>query len=126
LLSANAADNSLSDEQLLQIKFDQKINSQVSPDLIFCDENGKQIRLGDYFGKRPVVLILGYFGCPMLCTLVLNGAVSSFQDLKWSVGENFEVIDVSIDPSETPQLAAEKKKNMCTVTVAAIPTAGIF
>jgi protein SCO1 len=111
LFYANAAPNSLSDEQLLQIKFDQKINSQVSPDLIFRDETGKQIHLGDYFGERPTVLILGYFGCPMLCTLVLNSAVSSFQDLKWSVGENFDVIDVSIDPNETPQLAAEKKKN---------------
>ena len=110
LCLANAAPNSLSDEQLLQIKFDQKLKSQVSPDLVFHDETGKQIRLGDYFGKRPTVLILGYFGCPMLCTLVLNGAVSTFQDLKWSVGENFNVIDVSIDPSETPQLAAEKKK----------------
>jgi protein SCO1/2 len=110
LLFANAAPNSLSDEQLLQIKFDQKLNSQVSPDLVFRDETGNQIRLGDYFGKRPTVLILGYFGCPMLCTLVLNGAVSSFQDLKWSVGENFDVIDVSIDPNEMPQLAAEKKK----------------
>jgi len=104
-----AAPNSLSDEQLLQIKFDQKLNSQILPDLIFRDETGKRIRLGDYFGKRPTVLILGYFGCPMLCTLVLNGAVSTFQDLKWSVGENFDVIDVSIDPNETPQLAAEKK-----------------
>jgi len=110
LIFANAAPNSLSDEQLLQIKFDQKLNSQVSPDLLFRDETGKQIRLGDYFGKRPSVLILGYFGCPMLCTLVLNGAVSSFQDLKWTAGENFDVIYVSIDPNETPQLAAEKKK----------------
>lgn len=110
LIFANAAPNSLSDEQLLQIKFDQKLNSQVSPDLFFRDETGKQIRLGDYFGKRPSVLILGYFGCPMLCTLVLNGAVSSFQDLKWTAGENFDVIYVSIDPNETPQLAAEKKK----------------
>lgn len=108
---ANAAPNSLSDEQLLQIKFDQKINSQLSSDLIFRDETGKQIQLGNYFGKRPMVLMLGYYGCPMLCTLVLNGAVSTFQDLKWSVGENFDVIFASIDPNETSQLAAEKKKN---------------
>ncbi len=106
---ANAAPASLSDELLLQVKFDQKLNSQVLPDMIFRDETGKQIRLGDYFGKRPIVLILGYFGCPMLCTLVLNGAVSTFQDLKYNVGEKFDVIDVSIDPNETPQLAAEKK-----------------
>jgi protein SCO1/2 len=105
-----ATNNSLTDAQLLQIKFDQKLNAQVSPDLVFRDATGKQIHLGDYFGKRPVVLVLGYYGCPMLCTLVLNGAVSTFQDLKWSVGEQFDVIDVSIDPNEKPPLAAEKKK----------------
>jgi protein SCO1/2 len=110
LLSANAANNSLSDEQLLQIKFDQKLNSQVSQDLIFRDETGKQIQFGNYFGKRPIVLMLGYYSCPMLCTLALNGAVSTFQDLKWTVGENFDVVFVSIDPNETSQLAAEKKK----------------
>jgi protein SCO1 len=104
-----ALNNSLSDDQLLRIKFDQKINSRISPDLIFRDENGQKIRLGDYFGKRPVVLILGYYGCPMLCTLVLNGAVSTFQDLKGNVGEQFDVIFVSIDANETPRLAAEKK-----------------
>ena len=109
---ANAAtNNSLTDDQLLQIKFDQKLNSQISPDLAFRDETGKQIQIGNYFGKRPVVLILGYYGCPMLCSLVLNGAISTFQDLKWSVGKNFDVIFASIDPNETPQLAAEKRKN---------------
>lgn len=111
LYSSNAANDSLSDEQLLQIKFDQKINSQVSPDLVFRDETGKQIQFGNYFGKRPIVLMLGYYGCPMLCTLALNGAISTFQDLKRTAGENFDVIFVSIDPNETPQLAAEKKKN---------------
>jgi len=111
LFHANAATNtSLTDAQLLQIKFDQKLNSQISPNLIFRDETGKHIQIGNYFDKRPIVLILGYYGCPMLCTLVLNGAISTFQDLKWSVGENFDVIFVSIDPNETPQLAAEKRK----------------
>jgi protein SCO1/2 len=105
-----ATNNSLSDDQLLQIKFDQKLNAQVSPDLVFRDETGKQIQFGNYLGKRPIVLMLGYYSCPMLCTLALNGAVSTFQDLKWTVGENFDVIFVSIDPNETSQLAAEKKK----------------
>ena len=103
--------NSLTDEQLMQIKFDQKLNSQISPDLVFCDETGRPIQIGNYFDQRPIVLILGYYGCPMLCTLVLNGAISTFQDLKWSVGKNFDVIFVSIDPDETPPLAAEKRKN---------------
>ncbi|MDQ6632192.1 MAG: SCO family protein, partial [Verrucomicrobiota bacterium] len=105
-----AANNSLTDDQLLQIKFDQKIGAQVSLDLRFLDEGGKQVQLGDYFGKKPVVLMLGYFECPMLCTLVLNGAVDGFQGLKWTVGEDFDVVFVSIDPKETPELAAGKRK----------------
>jgi protein SCO1/2 len=104
-----AANSSLTEAQLLQIKFDQKLNSQVSPDLIFHDESGKLVRIGGYFDKRPVVLILGYYRCPMLCTLVLNGAMDSFRDLKWNIGSQFDVIYVSIDPQEKSSLAAEKK-----------------
>jgi protein SCO1/2 len=105
-----AANNSLSDAELLQIKFDQKLNASVLPYLNFKDENGKPVQIGDYFHHRPIVLMLGYYGCPMLCTLALNGAVSTFQDLKTNVGEGFDVIFVSIDANETAQLAAEKKK----------------
>jgi protein SCO1/2 len=107
---AHGAARPLSDDDLLQIKFDQKLNAQLSGALAFRDETGKTVTLGNYFGQRPVVLMLGYYGCPMLCTLALNGAVSTFQDLKWTAGEQFEVIFVSIDPSETPALAAAKKK----------------
>jgi protein SCO1/2 len=111
LLTAKAGtNNSLTDAQLLKIKFDQKLNSQVSPGLIFRDSTGKRVKLGDYFGKRPIVLMLGYYSCPMLCTLVLNGATESFRDLKWSAGKNFDVIFVSIDPNEKTALAASKKK----------------
>ncbi len=102
--------NSLSDEQLLQIKFDQKLNHQVSLDLSFRDENGRSVQLADYFGRKPVILILGYYGCPMLCTLVLNGAVEGLQDLKADVGNEFEIINISIDPAETTDLANAKKR----------------
>ena len=102
--------NSLSDDALQKIQFEQKLNSTVSAGLKFRDENGAQIQIGNYFNKRPVILMLGYYGCPMLCTLALNGAISTFQDLKGNVGERFDVIFVSIDPKETPQLAAAKKR----------------
>jgi protein SCO1/2 len=105
-----ATNNALTDEQLLKIKFDQKMDSQVSSNLVFRDEAGKQIQIGSLFQKRPVVLMMGYYSCPMLCTLVLNGAIKTFQDMKWSVGEQFDVIFVSIDPDETPKLASEKLK----------------
>jgi protein SCO1/2 len=107
-LVANASE--LTDSALRQIRFDQKINAQIPLDAAFRDETGKTVRLGDYFGKKPVILVLGYYGCPMLCTLVLNGLVETMQDLKSSVGNQFDVLDVSISPSETPQLAAAKKR----------------
>jgi protein SCO1 len=100
----------ISEEALKKIKFDQKLGAQVSPNLQFRDENGKLVRLGDYLGKKPVILVLGYYGCPMLCTFVLNGMIGSLQDIKWEIGNQFEVINVSIDPHETPALAAAKKR----------------
>ncbi|HEY1790271.1 MAG TPA: SCO family protein [Verrucomicrobiae bacterium] len=109
-LNTLAAQNTLTDAQLLQIKFDQKPGSQVSPDLVFRDETGKPVRLGDYFGKRPIVLIPGYYKCPMLCNLIMQGVIESLRDLRWSVGEQFDVIFISIDPREGPKLAADKKK----------------
>ncbi|PYI85330.1 MAG: SCO family protein [Verrucomicrobia bacterium] len=105
-----AAISSLSDETLIRIKFDQKLGAQVTLTLPFHDENGKPVKLGDYFGQKPVILVLGYYGCPMLCTLVLNGAVESLHDLKLDLGNQFDVINVSIDPGEKPELAAAKKR----------------
>lgn len=102
---------SLTESNLTQITFDQKLNTRISLDLPFRDEHGRAIRLGDYFGKKPVVLVLGYYECPMLCTLTANGMIESMEDMKWSIGSQFNVVHVSINPEETPELAAEKKKN---------------
>lgn len=110
--SARAATNTqLSDDDLLQIRFEQKIGAAVSPPPAFFDESGKPARLADYLGDKPAVLILGYYGCPMLCTLVLNGAADCFRNLSWKAGRQFNVIFVSIDPAEKPALAADKKKS---------------
>jgi protein SCO1/2 len=109
-----AGATSLSDDALVKIKFDQKLNSKVSLGLPFRDENGARVKLGDYFGRRPVILVLGYYDCPMLCTLVLNGMVESLQDVKLDIGNQFEVVNVSIDPSEQPKLAAAKKRTYLT------------
>ncbi|OFV83461.1 MAG: hypothetical protein A2Y78_10400 [Acidobacteria bacterium RBG_13_68_16] len=81
-------------------------------DLEFTDENGAPVRLGQYFsGDRPVILTLGYYRCPMLCTLVLNSLVDGLRDLPWTPGREFEIVTVSIDPTETPTLARLKKQN---------------
>ncbi len=101
---------SLPDQTLAQIRFDQNLNTQVSPALTFRDEDGQPVRLGNYFGQKPVLLVLGYYECPMLCTLVLNGMVEAASDMKWSIGREYEVVDVSIAPQETPALATAKKR----------------
>jgi protein SCO1/2 len=96
---------------LRDVGFDQRLGAQVPLDLEFADETGKIVRLGDYFGKKPVVLVLAYFRCPMLCTLVLNGTVDAMREMSLTPGKDYEVVTVSFDPRETPELAAAKKKN---------------
>jgi protein SCO1/2 len=95
---------------LSQIGIDQRLNQRVPLDLMFKDETGRDVRLGEFFGQRPVVLAMVYYECPMLCTQVLNGAVSALSILKFDVGKEYDVIAVSINPKETPRLAAEKKR----------------
>lgn len=102
--------SSLLDDSLRSIQFDQKLDNKVSSDLVFRDESGRQIRLGDYFDSHPVILVLGYYECPMLCSLVLNGLVDCLYDLKPTAGTDFEIVDLSIDPAESPALAAAKKQ----------------
>jgi protein SCO1/2 len=108
-LAVHAVGAELSDAALRQITFEQKPGAQISPGLQFRDENGRAVKIGDYLGGKPVILVPGYYGCPMLCTLVLNGLVESMQDLKANVGSDFAVLNYSIDPSEKPPLAAQKK-----------------
>jgi protein SCO1 len=96
-------------ELLTEIGLDQKLNAQVPLDLPFKDEAGRDVRLGDYFGKRPVILTLVYYECPMLCTQVLNGLTSALGVLRFSVGQEFDIVTVSFDPKETPELASAKK-----------------
>jgi protein SCO1/2 len=89
---------------------DQKLNAQAPLNLTFRDETGAAVRLGNYFGSKPVILVLAYYECPNLCTLVLNAMLASVQDLKFDVGKDFEIVVVSFNPRETPTLAAQKRK----------------
>ena len=93
-----------------KVAFEQRLNEQLPLDLPFKDENGQAVKLGDYFGRKPVVLAFVYYECPMLCTQVLNGLESALRVLDESVGDEFEVVTVSFDPRETPVLASAKKK----------------
>ncbi|HSS21867.1 MAG TPA: SCO family protein [Pyrinomonadaceae bacterium] len=94
---------------LNDVGIDQKLNEQLPLDLMFTDENGQRVKLGQYFGKKPVVLSLVYYQCPMLCNQVLNGMVTAFKVMAFKPGEEFEVVTISFDPNETPALAAAKK-----------------
>jgi len=94
---------------LSDVGIDQKLDQQLPLDLVFHDESGKDVKLGQYFGQKPVVLALVYYDCPMLCTQILNGMVTSFRVLPFQVGKEFDVVTVSFDPRETSALATTKK-----------------
>jgi protein SCO1/2 len=96
---------------LTQVGLDQRLNEQVPLDLEFRDEAGRSVRLGDYFAGRPVILVLAYYRCPMLCTQVLNGLVDGLRGIPLDAGSDFQVVTVSFDPREQPELAAAKKQS---------------
>ena len=94
---------------LKNVGIEQHLDEPIPPDLIFRDETGKSVRLGDYFGNKPAILNLVYYRCPMLCGEVLSGLESALRVLKFDVGKEFDVLTVSFDPRETPDMATKKK-----------------
>jgi protein SCO1/2 len=94
---------------LREVGFDQNLDRRVPLDTSLVDEAGRTVRLGDYFGTRPVVLLFAYYECPMLCTQVINGLASALGVLTLEPGKDFEVITISIDPRDTPATATAKK-----------------
>ena len=93
-----------------EVKFVQKLDAQVPLDLRFRDSTGAEVRLGDLLGTKPAILSLVYYDCPMLCTQVLNGLSSSLrQQDSLAIGTDYDVVTISIDPKETPELSAKKK-----------------
>ena len=94
---------------LKRVGVSQHLNQQLPLDASFVDETGKPVTLGDYFGKHPAVVSLVYYTCPMLCSEELNGLTSSLQMVKLTPGKDFDVVIISIDPSDTPEQAARSK-----------------
>jgi protein SCO1 len=94
---------------LHNVGFDQRLGAQVPLDLAFRDETGSPVKLGDYLGDKPVLLVPAYYECPMLCTIVLNGVTSALRALPFDVGREFRVVTFSFNPHETSPLAAAKK-----------------
>ena len=94
---------------LTGVTIEQRLNSQLPMDAAFKDEYGQKVQLGKYFGKRPVVLALVYYECPMLCTQVLNGLVRSAKVMTFTPGKDYDVVAISFDARETPKEARLKK-----------------
>ena len=95
--------------RLENVGIEQHLNAQVPPDLIFRDDTGKTVKLGDYFGRKPLILHLVYYNCTMLCGEALAGLASAMRLVKFDVGNEFDIVTVSFDPRETPEMAAAKK-----------------
>ena len=96
-------------ELLRDVGIDQKLNDEIPLDLTFRDEHGKTVQLAQYFGSKPVILTLVYYNCPMLCTQVLNGLDRTLKEIPMDIGKDFNVVTVSIDPTERPVLAEAKQ-----------------
>jgi protein SCO1/2 len=94
---------------LQKVGVSQHLNQQLPLDAAFVDETGKPVKLGDYFGKHPALLSLVYYTCPMLCSEELDGVASSLEMVRLTPGKDFDVIVISIDPSDTPAQAAKSK-----------------
>ncbi len=97
-------------EALAGVDIVEKLDQTLPLDTVFTDDSGRTIALRELFdGERPVLLQMGYFRCPMLCNLVLNGMIKSLEELDWTAGDKFQVVAVSINPQEKHELAAAKK-----------------
>ena len=94
---------------LQNVGIQQHLNQQLPLDAQFVDDRGNTVRLGDYFGKRPAIVSLVYYNCPMLCSEEMDGLASALEMVKLTPGKDFDILIISIDPTETPQLAARKK-----------------
>jgi protein SCO1/2 len=98
------------DAALREVRFDQRLGERVPPDIPFRDEAGREVTVGNYLGDRPVILVLAYLRCPRLCTEVLNDLLKGLRGVPFTAGKDFEVVVVSFDAREKPELAAAKKE----------------
>lgn len=91
------------------VAFNQKLGAQLDRELTFLDEAGHEVKLGDFLHEKPVILAPVYYGCPMLCTQVLNGLVDALRDVTLTLGTDYEIVTFSINPKEVPELATQKR-----------------
>ena len=109
VMAAPSHAHGLDPADLREVGFDQRLGEQVPLELVFRDESGRPVELGSYLEGRPVILTLNYFDCPNLCPLTLESLAGSLIELPFTIGDQYAVLSVSIDPRESPELAAAKK-----------------
>lgn len=109
---AGGVPGSVQPQTLKDIRIEQRLNEQVPLDAEFRDETGNTVKLGDYFGTKPVVISLVYYNCPMLCNQVLVGLVGGLRAVPFTIGKEFDVVTVSFDPRETAADAEKKKESL--------------
>jgi protein SCO1/2 len=96
---------------LQNVGIEQHLDAQVPPDLAFVDDSGRAVKLGDYFGHKPLILNLVYYNCTMLCGEALSGLTGAMKMVKFNLGDEFDVVTVSFNPQETPAIASSKKQD---------------
>ena len=100
-------------DALKEVQLSPQLGAALPLQEEFIDESGQTVTLGSFFdGKKPVAVILNYYGCPMLCGLLLNAAKASFEDMNWVPDDHYKIVTISIDPKEKYSLAAAKKKSI--------------
>ncbi|HMQ53273.1 MAG TPA: SCO family protein [Anaerolineae bacterium] len=104
------AQEDLPQNLIRKVGFEQKLDAQLPLNLKFTDSHGQAVKLSRYFNDKPVILALGYYECPMLCSMVRSGLVASLKELDFTVGQEFDVVIVSIDPQETTKVAEMKRR----------------
>jgi protein SCO1 len=111
ILGSTSAADAQPGGALKEVGFDQNLNAQLPLTTKFRDEEGRPVQLADYFGKRPVILVMGYSNCPLLCSQVLGEVTRSLKPLDASIGKDFDVVTVSINPKETPEQADSLRRS---------------
>jgi protein SCO1 len=106
---ASAQNSKVVPPQLKNVGIDQRLNNQVPLDIVFHDETGNTVRLGDYFGRKPVIVSLIYFNCPQLCPMVENGLLESLKEVKFDIGNQYNVLTVSFDPKDSSNQAFARR-----------------
>jgi protein SCO1/2 len=110
-LTRPVAAHRLGPDELGAVGFDQQLGARVPLELAFRDESGQGVTLASYLGVGPIILTLNYFNCPNLCPLMLEGLANSLNEVPFALGQQYRVLSVSVDPRETPALAATARTN---------------